>query len=254
MNVSKYIKNGILAWTLTSNGYKYLTWNFVLHWRRAVPGQPMLVVCADKASYQFLNREGISCVMAQNILPDYGPQVVPFGSRQFSILNKMKLNLLDTFAQDAAIQHCIYLDGDIVVYKNIVEYLLQGFSEGRTFQVQCDEQKHECSKAENVFCPNFCTGIIAFSHGADVGCFKITDAVRWSDKPEDQVWVNASTMLLGVSISILPRDLFPNGARASLTMGDPVLKEKAMLLHYNYRVGDSKKSDMKRFGDWLLPY
>jgi hypothetical protein len=254
MNVSKYIKEGTLAWTLTSNGYKYLTWNFVLHWRRAVPSQPILVVCADKASYQFLAREGIACVMAENVLPDYGPQVVPFGSRQFSILNRLKLALLDTFAQDEQIKLCIYLDGDIIVYKNIVDYLRTGAAEGRTFQVQCDEQKHECSAADTALCPNFCTGIIAFSHGADVGCFKITDALRWSDKPEDQVWVNASTKLLGVSVSILPRDLFPNGARASLTKGNPILAEKAMLLHYNYRVGDSKKGDMKRFGDWLLPY
>jgi hypothetical protein len=84
--------------------------------------------------------------------------------------------------------------------------------------------------------------------------FKITDMDVWKEKPEDQVWVNYSAKLAGLPVSILPRDLYPNGARASLTKNTPELNEKAICLHYNYRVGDSKKADMKRFGDWQLIY
>ena len=62
MNYTPYIREGLLCWTLTSNGYKYLTWNFVKHWTR-VSTIPLLIVCADKPSFLFLRREGISCIL-----------------------------------------------------------------------------------------------------------------------------------------------------------------------------------------------
>lgn len=253
MRITPFLKDGCLCWTLTSNGYKYMTWNFALHWQKACPGVPLLVVCADKPSQQFLSREGVRCVLWDNALADYGPQIVPFGSRQFSTLNRLKLTLLDTFAKDEAILKCLYFDGDIAVYKNVAEDLKARLEE-KPLWMQCDEQVQTCTASDQQRCPNTCTGVIAFKHGADGGIFKITDQAIWSQKPEDQVWVNYAATQLGVPVAVLPREQYPNGARLSLTKKDPELTEKVFLLHYNYRVGDSKKADMKRFGDWLLPY
>jgi hypothetical protein len=252
--VQSFLKDGCLCWTLTSNGYKYLTWNFVLWWRESCPSQPLLVVCADTPSYQFLNREGVRCIRMPDTLPDFGPSIIPFGSRQFSTLNSTKLALLNTFAGDDRIQQCIYLDGDIIVYRNIVEDLRSRLLSGAEFLVQCDEQVQTCTANADEGCPNFCTGIIAFSHGADKGCFRITDTSRWKSKPEDQVWVNWSARELGVQVSLLPRQEYPNGARLSLTKGSEELCGRCLCLHYNYRVGGTKQADMKRFGDWRLPY
>jgi hypothetical protein len=252
MNYSKYIRDGFLAWTLTSNGYKYLTWNFALHWKKSVKGVPLCVVCADKPSYQFLQREGISCILAESTLADFGPQIVPFGSRQFSVLNRMKLQLLNFFSGKDDVQQCLYIDGDIPVYKDIVADMKDKLSK-KPLWFPCDENSMECSGDESS-CPNVCSGIVAWSKGADKGIFKITDEVVWSKKPEDQVWVNYALSQNNVEFSVLPKDEYPNGARLSKTHGTPELKEKAVCLHYNYRVGDSKKIDMKRFGDWLLPY
>ena len=253
MKYSQYIKDGLLAWTLTSNGYKYLTWNFVCHWRRSVPGWPILVVCADKPSYQFLQREGISCVMWDTALADFGPQVVPFGTRQFATLNRLKLRLLETFAADEEVRSCLYIDGDIIVYKNIVEDIQRRLVEA-PFLMQCDEHMPECTGTKETSCPVFCSGLIAFQHGSDQGAFKITDEAVWSQKPEDQVWVNYSIRQKQIPVVALPRIQYPNGARLTLTKTNTDLKDTTICLHYNYRVGDSKKADMKRFGDWLLPY
>lgn len=249
MKYERYIKDGVLAWTLTSNGYKYMTWNLTLQWKAAGCSAPLCIVCADKPSFQFLQREGISCCLLDDAIQDFGPMIVPFGSRQFSNLNRIKLKLLHFFAQDSAVQRCIYLDGDIAVYKDIVADLCSRLGSADVL-AQCDEQGHECSGA----CPNFCTGLLAWNHGADKGCFKITDMDQWAQKPEDQVWVNWSAPRCRTVVSILPRQLYPNGARLTLTHTNPELKAEAMCLHYNYRVGESKKADMKRFGDWMLPY
>lgn len=260
MKYDRYVKNGCLAWTLTSNGYKYLTWNFALMWQKTKCSAPLMVVCADKPSYQFLTREGISCVLWDNFLSDFGPQVVPFGSRQFATLNRVKLALLNTFAGDPAIQQCLYFDGDIAIYKDVVGDLLARLSASpEGILCQCDEKAKDCSVglaglAITNVCPNFCTGLVAFKHGGDGGIFKITDETLWSAKPEDQVWVNEAAGRLGVAVGILPRELYPNGARCSLTHSTPELKNEAYLLHYNYRVGGTKVADMKRFGDWHLIY
>lgn len=247
-----FIKDGLFAWTLTSNGYKYLTWNMALHWKKNVKDVQLCVLCSDKSSYQFLNREGIRCMLVDTVAVDYGPQIVPFGSRQFSTLNRLKLRLLRTFASDTAVQQCLYLDGDIVVYKDIVADIRQRLTEGSLW-MPCDEQQHTCSSYTlQAPCPNYCSGLIAWNHGADQGIFAITDETVWAAKPEDQVWVNTMLNQKNVPVCTLSRLMYPNGARLTLTKQTPELAEQAVCLHYNYRVGTSKYADMKRFGDWLL--
>jgi hypothetical protein len=250
MKYGPYIKDGFFAWTLTSNGYKYLTWNMYLQWKKFCSPTPLCIICADKPSYSFFQREGIPCILFDDSISDFGPQIAPFGSRNFARLNRLKLRLLNLFGQDETIESCMYLDGDIAIYKNIVEDLKERLNTSPLW-MPCDEQSFECS---NQTCPNVCTGLIAWKHGADKGIFKITDEALWSSKPEDQVWVNNAMKTIGLIPAVLPRDLYPNGARLTKTHVTPEIKEKAICLHYNYRVGDSKKADMKRFGDWHLPY
>jgi hypothetical protein len=253
MKIEPFLRDGFLAWTLTSNGYKYYTWNLALQWTKAVPGQPLCVICADKPSYQFLQREGVRCVLCENALADFGPQIVPFGSRQFSTLNRLKLLLLDGFAKNSEIQECLYLDGDIAVYKDIVTDIRQRLAEAPLW-APCDERYAECTGGAEGICPNFCTGLLAWKHGFDGEIFCLTDAAKWTEAPEDQLWVNRVAREKGVAVTILPRNLYPNGSRLTITKTTVELKESAICLHYNYRVGDAKKADMKRFGDWILPY
>jgi hypothetical protein len=252
MSLDSYIKNGRLCWTMTSNGYKYLTWNFVLHWRKASK-HPMLVICADRTSYNFLQRESIPCVLAAELLPDYGTSVVPFGSRNFSTLNRMKLYYLAEFARRPEIRECCYLDGDVIVYADFLDGVFGGMAD-QLLALQCDEQKATCGGKDNEKCPNGCTGVVLFKHGIDPAVFTIHDEAEWQLQPEDQVWVNKQLVRLGIHWIVLSREGFPNGARAAMTKRMPELGAMAYLLHYNYRVGDVKKIDMKRYGDWLLPY
>ncbi len=250
MSLDPYLKNGRLCWTLTSNGYKYLTWNFVLHWRKAIK-HPLLVICADRSSYSFLQREGISCVLAVDLLPDFGTSIVPFGTRNFSLLNRLKLYYLAEFARLPEIKECCYLDGDVIVYADFLDAVFSNLDEG-AIAFQCDEQKTTCLGSRQ--CTNACTGVILFKHGINHRVFVINDDQKWLKQPEDQVWVNMRLRELDIEWIVLSREGFPNGARLTITKRDDNLRAMAYLLHYNYRVGDIKKTDMKRYGDWLLPY
>lgn len=252
MNYQPFLKDGCLAWTLTSNGYKLLTWNLALQWSKHVSGHPLCIICADKASYHFLRQQGIRCILADKLLDDFGPRIVRFGCRQFAALNRFKLRLLDAFANQIDIEHCIYIDGDIAVYKDIVKEIRARLTSDTPFLAQCDQQGFECTDLSG--CGMLCSGLIAWEHGADRDIFKVTDKAVWDAKPEDQVWFNYALRKTGTRCWALPPALYPNGTRLKRVQEDPVLKDAAICAHYNHRVGDTKVQDMKKYGDWHLPY
>ncbi len=250
MNIDKYIEQSsqTLIWTLTSHGYQFLTWNLVKCLEKLKVPWKLCIVCADNASYEFMRREGISAIKASTQLPDFGLQISPFGSGNFQRLNLLKLKLLDVFANDSRVKNCIYLDGDIAIYKDFLPDILERL-ESDSLLFQCDEQKREivcgCST-----CPWVCSGFIAWKHGHDYGIFKMNNREIWNEKPEDEAWVNYKLKTLNVPFRTLPRELYPNGTFVTAVAGLP--EKVAYILHYNYRVGGQKVSDMKRFGDWHL--
>ncbi len=206
----------------------------------------LCVVCADDASYQYMRREGIPCIKAETGLPDFGYEIVRFGTGNFQRLNLLKLRLLNTFAKDERLERCIYLDGDIAVYKDFVPDILERLEECPLL-FQCNEGKDAVCSSVN--CTTPCTGFICWKKGADGGIFNMNNLEQWREKPEDQVWVGKKLKEYDIKYKSLPRELYPNGTLVSLFATD---KKDAFLLHYNYRVGQSKVADMKKNGDWFL--
>lgn len=260
MNIEPHIQTGTgrLCWTLTSNGYKYYTWNLALMWQRVVgPTQRLLVVCADRPSYEFLRREGVGpCVLVppESRVPDFGPAVVPIGSKNFMSLNRLKLRLLETFAADSRVRSCIYMDGDIAIYQPFLDDI-EGRFKHQPLWFQCDERGPACAADASGACPNVCTGLIAFNHGIPPALFRVDDEALWrAGYSQDQTWVNTRLGAMAQPYGVLPRAHYPNGAVATATHADPLRRQAAYLLHYNFRVGDAKRLDMKRLGDWHLPY
>jgi hypothetical protein len=241
MDYERHIRAGRLCWTLTSNGYKYLTWNLYQSWTKAHPEQPLLVVCADTSAYLFLRREGVPVIMASKRLPDYGPGIITFGTTFFRSLNALKLAILHEFMIDSRIETCIYCDGDIVIYRpflNDIEERLQTCP----LWLQCDEPAAACSEP----CPMLCTGLIAARHGVDPLIFRVDDRTLWEKGAgQDQPYVNERIRALSVSAKSLPGDLYPNGARLQMRDG-------AFLAHYNHMYGNQKIGAMKRRGDWTI--
>jgi hypothetical protein len=249
---------GAFVFTLSSNGYKFLTLNLVMHLRALKVPWKLCVVCADAASFTFFRSQGVSCIRAVSTLPDFGTDVSPFGSKQFQILNLNKLNLLSTFSADPTIRFGIYMDGDIVPYSDFLPDILTRLQApgAAPLYLQCDEQSRvACTGTPS--CPNGCTGFVAWSHGVDPALFTVKGEeamALWKKCPEDQVFVNTMMKTRGIPVMTLPRELYPNGAFASLFYEGSLRKQTTMLLHYNYLVGAAKHRKIKNNGDWILPY
>jgi hypothetical protein len=245
---------GAFVFTLTNNGYKYLTYNLSCHIQSLKVPWKLCILCADIASFRFFKNMGISCLRFQVPLPEFGTDPSLFGSKQFQTLNLKKLELLSTFSSDPAIRFGIYLDGDIVVYSDFLPDILSRLtrSTSPTFYLQCDEQTRvDCSGTP--YCPNACTGFLAWSHGVDTRLFTI-DKTTWNQCPEDQVYVNTMLHRLSIPFQTLPRHLYPNGAFASLYNNGSLRKTGTHILHYNYLVGAAKRKKMMNNGDWIIPY
>jgi hypothetical protein len=195
-----------------------------------------------------MKREGIPCIKSPNQLADYGMDIVRFESKNFQKLNILKLQLLEILSKDEKLDSCIYMDGDIAVYKDFLPDILKRLEE-IPLLFQCDEHKRDVI-CESSSCPIVCSGFIAWKKGVDSRIFKINDSDVWNKQPEDQAWVNYALKKYGIFYKTLSRNLYPNGTFVNLI--GPQKEKEAFILHYNYRVGNQKKLDMKRFGDWCL--
>lgn len=254
--------SGTFLFTLTSNGYKLITLNLYRHLQAVKVPWKLCILCADAQSYRFLSGEGLPCVRAPSPLPDYGPQISPFGTRQFQTLNRKKLELLELFAADPRITTGVYMDGDIAVYQDFLPELKkiwEATPPSVAILLQCDEQARvDCSgNLEDSSCPTGCTGFLSWRRGLTPQIFALrggeAEAI-WKSCPEDQVFVNRRLRATGTPFRTLPRSLFPNGSYASLHTAGSDAKTTSLLLHYNYLVGDAKLKKMKANRDWILPY
>jgi hypothetical protein len=254
--------DGALVWTLTSNGYKFYTLNLVRHLQRAGVPWKLCIVCADKASAAYFRGEGIPTVSIDNAANSDSPNMSPFGSAQFKMFNKLKLALLCSFQAESKIRTCVYMDGDITVYKDFLPDLTQRVHDpnGPGLMFQCDEQERGACKAEDGStggkCGNACSGFIGWRAGAapaSIFCVPGNENI-WNEQQEDQVFIKKMIERENIPYETFPRDLYPNGALASNYKVGNSNRDKAYILHYNYLVGNAKRAKMNANGDWIIPY
>ena len=254
MDPKGYLYKGTLLWTLTTNGYKYITLNLLRTAERAKIPCRIVVVCGDKESYRFFRNEGFAALLYSEAKSTTEIGIARWGSPTFQRYNRMKLDILHQFAKNELVQKCIYLDGDIVLYRDFlpdIESRLNANPAALFFQ--CDHKdKGSCKEKDPEGCQNCCTGFIAWSHGADKGIFDVNaqPSKSWQEIHDDQVWVNKALQEKKVIYDTVPRELYPNGAYIS-TIGE---YPEAYLLHFNHRVGNAKIAEIKRLGQWIIPY
>jgi hypothetical protein len=243
MNVAKFLQEGCLVWTLTTNGYKFFTLNLYRSIEACKVPWKLCIVCGDKASYRFFMNEGISCVLAPNVPSESGSRMLLFGSKPFQEINLVKLNCLASFAKDSSIKVCVYIDGDIFIQKDILSDIRPRL-EINPLLFQCDGHGDKCEEP----CTNVCSGVIAWKHGEDKGIFEVKDKKKWQEAPEDQLWVNRMLRETQIPYSTLPVLLYPNGTHSQTPPSD------FYLLHYNWLVGGAKITRMKKNAHWRIPY
>jgi hypothetical protein len=237
---------------MTTNGYKFYTLNLIAFLKEVakVPWR-LCVICCDSESYSYFRREGIPCVAYQS---EHKGQraIAAFGTDDFARWNRKKVELLHWFAKESAglgITKTLYLDGDIVVQRDPWAFLEAEWAQGAPdYLFQCD-----CvGKEDHEGCGVICSGVIAQRITGSMDTLYEFVPEEWlAAERQDQPYIGRRLKTLGIPYKTLKRSLWGNG---HWQKGEGWRGIPWVLLHYNYRVGDTKKAAMKTFGHWRIPY
>ena len=274
--IASFVHQGTLTFTVTTNGYKFLTWNLWLHCQRLQVPWKLCVLCLDKESYRFFQTVAmIPCLLLEGAglrVEGNAMKVSQHGTGDFNRITRLKLKAFTEILQRMEVEKLLYLDGDIVLFRDPWPYLKDQLTAEKPLWFQCDEHNSEytCSGYESM-CRNCCTGVIALHLGGstDKGTDKEADKVTpreqfsslfrleeslWKEckQNNDQEYVQKQLASLGIPFTTFSRDLFPNGQFLHEDKWKS-LKEP-YLLHFNFLVGSAKERVIRSKGFWLVPY
>lgn len=247
MDVTTFIQDGLLTFTVTSAGYKHLTlnlWTSIQHLK--IPFK-LCIVCLDELSFSFFNEHNIPAVLFKmpNAFYHTGPAI--YGSQPFKKLVAMKLETLSAFVSDESIKQLVYLDGDIVILGDPLPTIRTHLISGDLW-FQCDSGNFDpCPEP----CPIPCTGLIAANLTSQTRPQLLELYKRlpgpWLMSETDQDYVQARLKKLSLTYKTFPRNQFPNGIFLKSTV-----PSDALLIHFNFLLGKQKEVTMKEHGFWLL--
>jgi len=218
----------------------------------------------DKESYRFFQTvANIPCIFLEgnDLRVEGNPmKVSQHGTGDFNRITRLKLKAFTDILQKECIQKLLYLDGDIVLFRDPWPYLQTLLSADKPLWFQCDEHNAEynCSGHEGL-CHNCCTGVIAFDlqdariRGRLASVFSIEDAL-WKEckANNDQEYVQKQIGKQGMPFMTFSRALFPNGQFLHEDKWKSL--ENPYLLHFNFLVGTAKERVIRSKGFWLVPY
>jgi len=253
-----------VVFTVTTNGYKYLTWNLWLHFQRLGVPWKLMILCLDKESHIFFSQ--IANIPSM-ILPDIKLQILgdatkvaAHGSGDFNRITKLKLAAFTYLLRNPTTERLFYLDSDIVPFKDPVPFVETTLNLEQPLWFQCDEHNVDftCSRAK-YGCGNCCTGVIGFYIGTPELRQQFLSMVAYNEEiwkqckeNNDQEYIQKKIAEMNFHYSTFPRELFPNGNFLRddhwKTLAEPYL------LHFNFLVGSSKQRVIKSKGFWLVPY
>ena len=248
---STYISDDFLIWTMTTNGYKYITYNLYESLKRAKVSWKLMIICVDRESQKFLQTMNVPCVYYKSLSSvQVSTQPSQFGSDTFMIFNKIKLDLMELIRKEVpeSVKYITYLDGDIVVFKDFMPYIKKQFNESNSILLFQNDDLYDVVNTR----ANGCTGFFSFKvQPLEKSPFLIDNLALWKEIREDQVWVNNKLLEYKLEFDYLKRSLFPNGT---------YLKEERWkkcdpyMIHYNHIVGNTKITMMKKNNHWYLIY
>ncbi len=256
LKLDPFLTEKTLVFTVTSDGYKYYTWNLYKMLQMLKVPWKLCILCLDRESKDFFDR--IAQIPSRLYLMP-GERVmhkepVRFATPPFKRMNRMKIKALQELSQRGDIERLIFIDSDIAVFKDFVPYFTDAL-QTEPLLFQCDENidgSHRCSNINA--CTNPCTGVIGMLLNSETrpkfkDLYKI-EAEPWGSAMTDQDYIANRLKQLSLSYATLSRTEFPNGiflANNKYKEGNPYL------VHFNYIVGKAKQAKMIEKECWVLP-
>jgi hypothetical protein len=243
---AKYIlkvmkKNNYTAITYTTNGYVDFTHNLVSSIKKNEIDMKLKIFTLDKKAQDYFREKNIESF---EFMSNYiGTQDEMFfqNSENFGYLMMAKFEII--YDQLQSNEYVLYVDGDIVIKKDIMNYL---FSVKKNYDIIFQNDKRP-SKPNLI---NLCAGFMFIKSNKKTLKFFNPDNLNVEKiagyKTHDQTHINKNKSRF--NYGVLSLDIFPNGAHFynNFDIIDP------SIIHFNYVIGKEKINTIKKYGEWYL--
>lgn len=238
-----------LAFTHANHGYCDFVLNTIATMKRAECPWSLVVFCLDQAAIDTLAPHGVVCVP---FFVDASQKLETYYAPAYKRIVFVKLDILESLMAADVADYILYLDSDVVFYRDPMPYLLTLASADPQTDVffQCGEPHlMTCSGATVEKCKNYCSGFfLTRTNQAARELFHYADIDPANTQYDgDQDFINArlraTTPVVANALSPM---FFPNGSHRQALPKDPYV------LHYNYLFSYEKKQKMQDDKNWLF--
>ncbi len=229
------------AITFTTYGYKDLTLNLIKSIKENKINLDLEIFALDNDAGDFFKKHSQQVRTTDNQSMDELSRLLPYGSEKFAEVMMQKLNIIHTSLTEN--EFILYLDGDIVIKRDISNYLMKNIK-GNEILFQNDLRP---SKPNLI---NVCAGFMFIrSNKKTIDFFNpknipVKKILKY--KTHDQTYINKNRNKF--KHKILPLDLFPNGPHYYSYKK----KLNPLIIHFNYLDSIEKESKMKENGEWYI--
>ena len=223
--------------TLTNSGYIDYTRNCLKSLERIGSTTPLHTYCIGKDGYKTLTDAGYPCTLIDEEQFS-GFQTFRKGCWSNIVHMKFKIIYENLLKYDTV----CFTDGDIVFeHADFYKYLTDNLGD-KDMLVQSEALEDHVT---NIACSGF---MFIKSNPATLAFFDPKKTIMNANKAGwgDQVYVNANRHQL--KHNLLPLKLYPNG-RYYYKNSETI---KPYMIHFNWLVGHTKKTKMKKHGKWYL--
>lgn len=251
------INNKIVWITLITPGYIKYAQNFFKTLYLNKIDFKVLVFCSSDECIDAL-KEFSSAVCIKIAPAADETNLMKWGEQAYKEICFQKLDVLSSvlnlISEDKKIDALGYIDTDTIMLKNISNIFFEHLNQYPDVDVfaQCDEGGEECSNHSNCLC--LCAGVILFRN-------KLSLDILFKYKKEEMCFFNNNDQefickLLRHNKHIkhrtISKKIILNGLNKYVKRHSNDLPATACLLHFNYMVGETKITNMKKRGVWIL--
>jgi len=233
--------NNYAAITYTTNGYVDFTHNLISSIKKNKIDIKLKIFTLDKQSKDYFNEKGIDTLEFTSKYIETQDKMFFQNSDNFGYLMMAKFEII--YQQLLSNDYVLYIDGDIVIKKDIMQYL---FSIKKNHDIIFQNDKRP-SKPNLI---NLCAGFMFIKSNKKTLNFFNPDNLNVKKitgyKTHDQTHINKSKSKF--NYGVLSLDTFPNGAHFynNFESLDP------SIIHFNYVIGEEKINTIKKYGEWYI--
>ena len=232
------MKKNVQPITFTNYGYLDFTLNLIESINKNNIELDLLIYCTDKKSFNYLSKIDKNCKLLNSKFSQ-NEKVASWkaGNSKFGEMMVSKFESI----YDALInnEYVLYVDGDIVIKENILEYL-ENEIEDNDFLFQLDYNNKRAIQDD------LCAGFMMIKSTNKTKKLFNPDEIDIESiinlPAHDQTYLN--NLKKEFKFKFLSPVLFPNGS----FYFNYVTKPK--IIHFNYIIGNAKKNKMKKMKEW----